>query len=119
MVVLTGVTFKVQQAYNNFCRQNGIKFISCDVLGCWSYVFNDFGPEFEVVDKDGNDPVEVIIESITNEEHGLVTLIDKAKHPYEDGDLVVINNVEGMKLLKVNLFSQTKQFFFKYFFNLT
>ena len=37
-----------------------------------------------------------MIKNISCEEDGVVTLLDGVKHPYEDGDYVVINNVEGM-----------------------
>lgn len=63
-------------------------------------MFNDFGEKFEVLDKTGDDPVEVFIKSISNEKAGLVTLLPGAKHPYEDGDHVIINGVEGMESLK-------------------
>lgn len=38
---------------NEFCRKKNIKFISASILGVYGYVFNDFGDNFEVVDKDG------------------------------------------------------------------
>lgn len=52
-----------------------------------------------MLDKNGEEPVEVMIKSITNEERGIVTLLEGAKHPYEDGEVVVINNVNGMQNL--------------------
>ena len=36
--------------------------------GPYGYVFNDFGENFEVTDKNGEETVEVMIENITNEE---------------------------------------------------
>lgn len=39
----------------------------------------------------------MIIKDITNEEEGLVTLLDGVKHPYQDGDYVVLSRVEGME----------------------
>lgn len=63
-------------------------------------LFNDFGEKFEVVDKNGDDPVECIIQNISNEEEGIVKLLDGVKHPYEDGDSIVITQVEGMEDLK-------------------
>lgn len=49
-----------------------------------------------MLDKNGEDPVEVMIESITNAEKGVVTLLKGSKHPYEDGDVVTISKVDGM-----------------------
>ncbi len=77
IVVLTEADFETQIVYNEYCRKHKIFFISCDVRGVWSYIFNDFGESFEVTDKDGVDPVEYFIQNITNEEQALVTLIDK------------------------------------------
>jgi hypothetical protein len=37
-----------------------------------------------------------MIKSITIEEEGLVTLLDGIKHPYQDGDYIVLSRVEGM-----------------------
>jgi hypothetical protein len=37
-----------------------------------------------------------MVESISNDERGVVTLLKGLKHPYEDGDVVVINGVKGM-----------------------
>ncbi|WP_281059874.1 hypothetical protein [Staphylococcus sp. GDK8D30P] len=40
---------------NKFCRKHNIKFISCDVYGVFSRIFNDFGNKFEVLDKNGEE----------------------------------------------------------------
>jgi hypothetical protein len=60
-------------------------------------LFNDFGT-LEVLDKNGEEPVESFIEKITNEEEGVVTLMPNQKHVYEDGEMVKISNVKGMEL---------------------
>jgi len=54
--------------------------------GPFARLFNDYGETFEVIDKNGEDPVEVMIKNITNDEEGIVTLLEGVKHPYEDGD---------------------------------
>lgn len=41
-----------------------------------------------------------MIQSITNEEKGLVTLLPGYKHGFEDGDKVEIKEVKAMKLLE-------------------
>jgi hypothetical protein len=38
-----------------------------------------------------------MIKNISNEEEGLVTLLDGVKHPYQDGDYVVLSKVVGME----------------------
>lgn len=50
------------------------------------------------MDKNGEEPVEVFVKEITNHEKGIVTLLDGVKNPFEDGEAVLIRNVEGMKL---------------------
>lgn len=98
IVVLTDVSsFETQIAIDQFCRSRGIKFISADVLGPWCRLFTDFGEEFEVADKNGEDPVEVMIKSISCSERGVVTLLPGGKHPYEDGEHVVFSEIQGME----------------------
>lgn len=46
---------------NEYCRSKGIKFISSDVNGVFSRVFNDFGEDFEVLDKNGEECLELFI----------------------------------------------------------
>ena len=60
-------------------------------MGPFTTLFNDFGQSFDVLDKDGEDPVEVFISNISNENKGTVKLLSGTKHPYEDGDKVMIN----------------------------
>lgn len=99
IVILTNETNRDNQIkLNNFCREKGIKFIMADCYGVFARVFNDFGDEFEILDKDGEELLEVMIDNITNEEEGLVTLLDGFKHNLEDGDEVVIREVKGMQL---------------------
>lgn len=42
-----------------------MKFISCDVRGVFSYTFCDFGDQFDVLDADGEEVVELFIADIT------------------------------------------------------
>jgi hypothetical protein len=53
----------------------------------------------EVNDDNGEEPFSGIIKTISNEEEGVVTLLDGLKHPYQDGDFVVLSKVEGMEVL--------------------
>ena len=61
-------------------------------------MFNDFGPKFEVMDKNGEELVDVMIKSISSAEEGVVELIETVKHKFEDGDEVLFTQVNGMKL---------------------
>lgn len=42
-----------------------LQFLCAEVRGVFSYVFCDYGNEFEVVDPDGEEPAEAYIEKIT------------------------------------------------------
>lgn len=74
--------------------------MSADLYGPFAKLFNDFGEKFEVLDKNGEDPVECMIANISSEESGVVTLLPGVKHSYEDGDTVVFREVEGMESTK-------------------
>ena len=41
-----------------------LQFVCAEVRGVFSYVFCDYGNEFEVVDPDGEEPAEAYIERI-------------------------------------------------------
>ena len=55
-------------------------------------IINDWGSEFEVIDKDGEQIQEIMVKHIDN--NGIVKLL--SKHELQDSDVVVINNVIGM-----------------------
>ena len=70
--------------------------------GLFGKVFNDFGEEFLVLDKDGEELQEVMIKDISYDEiksSTVVTLLPGFKHKYEDNDQVTIKEVLGMKKL--------------------
>ena len=49
-------------------------------MGLYGKIFNDFGLDFKVLDKNGELPLEAMIKNITNDEQGVVTVIDGMKH---------------------------------------
>jgi hypothetical protein len=63
--VITDAPLSLQIKIDNYCRTKGIKFISADVRGLFTWAFCDFGLDFEIVDKDGEETKEVLISSIT------------------------------------------------------
>ena len=83
-------------AWNRFCRLHGIKLIVCSVQGVFGRILNDWGDDFVVLDKNGEQGNEVMIKEITISNPGKVELLTGSKHDLEDGDMVVINNVQGM-----------------------
>jgi len=59
-------------------------------------VFCDFGPAFTVFDVDGKDPHTGIIASNSNDNAPLVACVDDERLEFQDGDLVVFSEVNGM-----------------------
>lgn len=98
VIILTEADFATAVAVNEYCRANNKKFILAQLAGVFGRVFNDFGESFEVMDKNGEELIDTIIKSISNDERGLVELLGNQKHKFEDGDEVLISGVEGMKL---------------------
>lgn len=84
--------------FNDYCHshQPSIAFIKAEVRGLFGSVFCDFGPEFTVVDVDGEEPHTGIIASISNDNPALVSCVDDERLEFQDGDLVVFSEVKGM-----------------------
>ena len=49
-------------------------------------MFSDLGKEFLVLDKNGEECNELIIKNISNEEKGVIQLLQGQKHNLEDND---------------------------------
>lgn len=97
VVILTETDDNTAIAIDNYCRKNNVKFICTNLYGPFARIFNDFGANFPVLDKNGEESVECMISSISNEENAVVKLLAGAKHPYQDGDTIQIYGVEGME----------------------
>lgn len=97
-VVFTDISLEKAIEFNEFCHnhQPAISFIKAEVRGLFGSVFCDFGPEFTVVDVDGEDPHTGIIASISNDNPALVSCVDDERLEFQDGDLVVFSEVHGM-----------------------
>ena len=96
IVVMTESNVAEQVRVNGLCRQFGLKFIAADVRGLAAFCFTDFGDKFVVSDATGENPVTNLIEFISQEENGIVTVHEKGRHGLTTGDLVVFEEVEGM-----------------------
>lgn len=99
VVIITEQDDKTCMAIDSYCQKHNIIFIASNIYGPFARVFNDFGKEFTILDKNGETAVECMISSISNEEHALVKLLPGAKHPYQTGDKIEIYGVEGMEAL--------------------
>jgi len=101
-VILTDTPLHEQIKINKYCREKGIYYISADTFGAFAWAFTDFGKDFVIHDKDGEESEEVLVKDITKAEQGLVTCLENALHGLEDGDSVVFKEVQGMTELNGN-----------------
>lgn len=97
-VVFTDISLEKAIEFDDYCHnhQPPIAFIKSEVRGLFGNVFCDFGPKFTVVDVDGEEPHAGIIASISNDSPALVSCVDDERLEFQDGDLVVFSEVQGM-----------------------
>lgn len=97
-VVFTEISLEKAIEFDEYCHnhQPPISFIKSEVRGLFGNIFVDFGPEFTVDDVDGEEPHTGIIASISNDHPALVSCVDDERLEFQDGDLVVFSEVEGM-----------------------
>uniref|UniRef100_A0A672IN73 Ubiquitin-like modifier-activating enzyme 6 n=1 Tax=Salarias fasciatus TaxID=181472 RepID=A0A672IN73_SALFA len=97
-VILTEARLNLQKRVNDFChsQQPPIRFIGCDAYGICVRVFCDFGDEFEVSDPTGEEPKEIFIQNITQDNPGVVTCMDNQPHGLQTGQSVIFREVGGM-----------------------
>ena len=100
-VVFTDISLDKAYEFDDYCHshQPPISFIKAEVCGLFGSVFCDFGPEFTVLDVDGEDPHTGIIASISNDSPAMVSCVDDERLEFQDGDLVVFSEVQGMEKL--------------------
>ncbi|KAL8102142.1 ubiquitin-activating enzyme E1 2-like isoform X1 [Apium graveolens] len=98
VVVVTDISLEKSIEFDDFCHNHKppISFIKSEVRGLFGSVFCDFGPEFTVLDVDGEDPHTGIIASISNDNPVLVSCVDDERLEFQDGDLVIFSEVHGM-----------------------
>lgn len=96
---MTGAPLSQQIRINEFCRTNHIYFLSVDTYGVFGWAFVDFGENFEVFDKNGEEPKEVFLSHISQEKEAVVTTLENHPHGFEEGDLVKLTEVEGLPTL--------------------
>ena len=67
VVVATNTPMKQLLQWNEICRSQkpAIGFIAADVRGVAGYAFSDFGPEFSIVDKDGEQAKTAVVVGVT------------------------------------------------------
>lgn len=90
--------------FGDFCHKHepAIVFIKADARGLFSSIFSDFGPTHVVLDKNGEEPKQAIVVSISNSNPAIVTTHDEKPHGLSEGDYVYFEEVEGMKEINTN-----------------
>lgn len=84
---------------NDLCRANKVGFIMSETLGLAGYTFLDYGENFIVSDKDGEQTRQFIVINIEQGEKPAVTVHEDKRHTFQDGDFVKFVEVEGMEEL--------------------
>lgn len=99
VVVLVNATLEEAARINAVCHAKSIAFISTEARGVFGSVFCDFGDEFIVSDRDGEQPVNCMVTSISNTVPPLVTVSDDTRHGLETGDTVTFREITGFPFL--------------------
>ncbi|GMM36292.1 E1 ubiquitin-activating protein [Saccharomycopsis crataegensis] len=94
IIVTSGLlSLEKQIALNKFTHKNNIKYISADSRGLFAQAFVDFGDEFTIIDKNGEEPLSSMVTDI--ETDGTVTTLGDERHGLEDGRYVKFSEVKG------------------------
>lgn len=96
VIVLTDSSLEEQLTINEIVHDKKIGFIVASTRGLFGQIFCDFGQDFVVTDVNGEPPISLLISAITQDEEGLVSLVEDARHGLENGDIVRFTEVKGM-----------------------
>lgn len=92
---------------SELCHEHGVAFICADNFGLWGYAFADFGKKHIVVDKNGEPPNEGYVSAILRDEKNIGYITSQTRHGLEDGDIVKLEEVEGIEEINGNAFPVT------------
>ena len=95
-VVLSGVAPSQALRINRVCHDSRVPFIMVNARGLTGSLFVDCGPYFEVNDRNGEEPLEIMISEISKADPGVVKTLTGRRHGLEDGDYVRFSEVQGM-----------------------
>ena len=100
LVVCEGTSTSISRL-NRLCRSISppLGFVCGISAGLCLLIFSDFGPSFRVVDTNGEEPKEVIVAAITQEETAAVHVHTDKPLPFQNGDFVSFREVQGMEEL--------------------
>ena len=93
---------------DNFCRKNKIYFIYANIYGMFGRIINDFGDNFVVLDKDGEEPKSNLIKNMNKIDNNNVIIELVNKNDFESGDIIKINDVIGFDGINENVYKIKK-----------
>ncbi|EGG23006.1 ubiquitin activating enzyme E1 [Cavenderia fasciculata] len=99
VVVLANQPLTLQTKLNDICHRNNIHFIASESRGVFGSIFTDYGDKFTIVDTNGENPASYMISAVSQENPGVVTLVDEQKLQLQDGDTVSFKEINGMSQL--------------------
>lgn len=97
VVITVPLSRDILKAINMRCRASSCGFIYTVTSSVFGEVFCDFGLDFIVSDKDGENPASCQVESILPENPACVKVLeDQGRHGMESGDFVKFSRVKGL-----------------------
>lgn len=94
VIFVNCLSLSLLELANQHCREAKVAFIAACIFGVFASIFNDFGDTFEILDRNGEEKREFIIEYVSRDERGVVRVF--GCHDLEPGDRVTFHNVRGM-----------------------
>uniref|UniRef100_A0A7S4R5V0 E1 ubiquitin-activating enzyme n=1 Tax=Ditylum brightwellii TaxID=49249 RepID=A0A7S4R5V0_9STRA len=97
VVITIPLPTDILHAINEKCREVNASFIYTLSTGLFGKVFCDFGKDFVVSDKDGENPASSQVENIIASNPAVVKVLeDQGRHGLETGDFVTFSRVKGL-----------------------
>ena len=102
VVVMLDAPLSEAVRVNEICRTQEpvVSFVYGSTTGLSGSVFCDFGPDFVVLDTDGEEPLSAIISGVSvSEGTALVSCVDDERLEFQDGMKVTFSEIKGMSEL--------------------
>lgn len=93
VVILTDSDERLIGEMDEYCRETGKGLIAASSSGAAGWVFVDFGPAFQISNRNGQDPQAMLIHSIAGSE---VIFLGDQPLDLREGDTVLLEAVEGL-----------------------
>ena len=93
VVVITDNFLYRQKKLIEIAESLNKKIVVAERNGVYMRIFCDFGKEFEILDRDGEDPSECFVKEI-DQENGKIQLFENSIHDMREGDMFVLQEIE-------------------------